>query len=68
MKFTFVRQNIYQCVIEIKGSDSQLVEDQCDVTKSKMRHILQNKKAEINLKRRYSIWKKEKKSCLSLLS
>lgn len=32
---TFVRQNLYQCIIEIAGSDSQLVEDQCDVKKIK---------------------------------
>ena len=32
---TFARQNLYQCIIEIAGSDSQLVEDQCDVKKIK---------------------------------
>ncbi|WP_394926863.1 S8 family peptidase [uncultured Robinsoniella sp.] len=32
---TFARQNLYQCFIDIAGSELQLAEDQCDVKKIK---------------------------------
>ncbi|WP_052377808.1 MULTISPECIES: S8 family peptidase [Robinsoniella] len=32
---TFARQNLYQCFIEIAGSDSNLIEEYCDVKKIK---------------------------------
>ena len=32
---TFARENLYQCIIDIAGSDSQLVEDNCNVKKIK---------------------------------
>lgn len=32
---TFARENLYQCIIDIAGSDTQLVEDMCNVKKIK---------------------------------